>query len=149
MATAGGLVACANGADAHAMRIGSPRHHVRQQEDDQDVTLTRIAFIALAAIAAGGLLLLTARIIGIKVPRFVGPAHGLGGCAALILLAVANFQAAAVGRAWWALAVFAFGFLGGVMLFRMSSAGTSPIRLAAVHGATAALGLYLLYGATF
>jgi hypothetical protein len=113
------------------------------------VNLTQIAFIVFAAIAAGGLLLLTAAIAGLRMPRFIGPAHGLGGFVALILLAVANLSAVAPDRAWWALAVFIAGFLGGGMLFRLSFRGAPPVRLAAVHGAMAAIGLYLLYGAAF
>lgn len=113
------------------------------------MNLTQIAFVALAAIAAGGLLLLTTAVAGLRMPRFVGAAHGLGGLGALLVLAFANLNTAAPGRAWWALAVFVLGFLGGVMLFRSSFGKALPVRLAAVHGAMAAIGLYLLYGAAF
>lgn len=111
------------------------------------MNLTQIAFVVFAAIAAGGSMLLAAAVFGVRVPRFIGPAHGLGGLAAMALLLVANLVAAASGRAWWAFAVFALGLLGGAVLFRFG--GAPPARLAALHGAAAAIGLYLLYGVAF
>lgn len=114
------------------------------------MNLTQIAFLLFAAIAAGGLLM-GAMILGkLRIPAFLGPAHGLGGLVALAVLAAANLQGEATPeRAWWALGVFAAGFVGGLLFFRVLFKQSAPLILVAGHGSVAALGLFLLLGVAF
>lgn len=115
------------------------------------MSLLQIAFYFFAAIAAGGLSIAAMFAIGIKVPSFVGPGHGLGGLAALATLFYANLKGgdATPDLAWWALVVFLGGFIGGILLFRVLFKGAAPMALVAVHGSVGSLGLYLLYSAAF
>lgn len=114
------------------------------------MSLTQIAFFFFAAIAAGGLLMAGMILGKIRIPAFLGPAHGVGGLAALAVLLVANLQGEATPeRAWWALGVFAAGFSGGLLFFRVLFRNAAPILLVAGHGSVAAVGLYLLYGVAF
>lgn len=112
--------------------------------------LMQIAFIFFAAVASGGVLMLGLILARVNIPAFLGPAHGLGGFAALGLLLAANLQSAETpARAWWALAVFFGGFLGGLLFFKILYPKSAPAILAAAHGSIAVLGLYLLYGVAF
>lgn len=114
------------------------------------MSLIQITFTLFAAIAAGGLLMAGMIALKMRVPALLGPAHGLGGFAALCLLFAANLQNPATpDRAWWALLVFTAGFIGGLLLFRVLFRNTPPLLLVAGHGSVAILGLYLLYGVTF
>jgi len=114
------------------------------------VTLTQIAFLLFAAIAAGGLTMGAIIAFGKSPPSFMGVGHGLGGLAACATLFVANLQGgdATPDMAWWALIVFTSGLIGGLLLFRVLFKGATPLFLVAGHGSIAALGLYLLYPLT-
>ena len=112
--------------------------------------LLQIVFIIFAAVASGGVLMLGLILARVIIPSFLGPAHGLAAFAALGLLLTANMQSAETpARAWWALAVFFGGFLGGLLFFKILYPKSAPAILALAHGSVAALGLYLLYGAAF
>lgn len=115
------------------------------------MSLIQISFLFFAAIAAGGLLMAGLILAKVKVPALLPPAHGLGGLAAVALLFYANLQLgdAAPDRAWWALAVFAAGLVGGLLFFRVLFKQSAPLFLIAGHGSVAALGLFLLYGVAF
>ena len=115
------------------------------------MTLTQIAFLLFAAIAAGGLTLTAIIAAGKRVPGFMAAGHGLGGLAALGTLFAANLLGgdATPERAWWALVVFLGGLVGGLLLFRVLFRNKTPLALVAVHGSVGALGLYLLYGVAF
>ncbi|MGQ0699625.1 MAG: hypothetical protein ACT4PZ_15455 [Panacagrimonas sp.] len=115
------------------------------------MSLIQIAFLFFAAIAAFGLLMAGMIAGKVKLPAFFGPAHGLGGLAALAFLFYVNLQSDATPeRAWWALGVFAAGFVGGLLLFRVRLFKGMPLLLQAVgHGSAAALGLWLLYPVAF
>ncbi|WP_273454180.1 hypothetical protein [Nevskia ramosa] len=113
--------------------------------------LIQIAFYFFAAIAAGGIGMAAMIAFGIRIPSFLGPAHGLGGLAALATLFTSNLKGgdATPTLAWWALVVFLGGFIGGMLLFRVLFKGRTPLAMVAVHGSAGALGLYLLYNAAF
>lgn len=115
------------------------------------MSLLQIAFLFFAAIAAGGLLMAAMIVFKARIPSYFGPAHGIGGLAALALLFFANLQLgdATPPNAWWALGVFAAGLIGGLLFFRVLFKQTAPLWLVAGHGSVAALGLYLLYGVAF
>ncbi len=113
--------------------------------------LLQIAFYFFAAIAAGGATMAAMIAIGLKIPSFMGPGHGLGGLAALGTLFYANLHGgdATPTLAWWALVVLLGGLIGGLLLFRVLFKDRTPLALVAVHGSAGSLGLYLLYGAAF
>lgn len=114
------------------------------------MNLTQIAFVLLAAIASGGLLMLGMILVKRPIPAFLGPAHGLGGLVGLAVLFAANLQNdAAPERAWWALGVFLAGFIGGLLFFRVLFKNRTPLLLVAGHGSLAVLGLWLLYPVAF
>lgn len=114
------------------------------------MSLTQIAFLFFAAIAAGGLGLAGMIVAKMKIPAFFGPAHGLGGLAATALLFVANLLGDATpDRAWWALVVFTAGLVGGLLFFRVLFKNAAPLYLIAGHGSVAVLGLWLLYPVAF
>lgn len=114
------------------------------------MTLTQIAFLLFAAIAAGGLLMVGMIFKKMQIPSFLGAMHGLGGLAASAVLLVANLTADATPeRAWWALGVFVAGLAGGFLFFRVLFPRAAPMLLVAGHGSIAAIGLYLLYGVAF
>ena len=115
------------------------------------MTLPQIGFVLFAAVAAGGVtmaLLLAARM---RIPGFLGPAHGLAGLAALAFLFYVNLQGgpSTPPAAWWAFGIFFAGFVGGVVLFRVLFKGKATLPLALLHGSAGAIGLYLLYGTAF
>lgn len=116
-----------------------------------NLTLTQIAFVLFAAIAAGGLGMGVMIAAKARIPAYMGVGHGLGGLAALAVLFAANLQGgdATPVLAWWALVVFLAGFTGGMLLFRVLFKDRAPLALVAVHGSIGAIGLYLLYGAAF
>lgn len=113
--------------------------------------LFQIAFLMFSAIAAGGLGMAVMIALGLRVPAFMGTAHGLGALASMAVLFVACLrgEASTPELAWWALVVFLGGLVGGLLLFRVLFVRKTPLALVAVHGSVAALGLYLLYGPTF
>lgn len=114
------------------------------------MSLTQIAFLFLAAIAAGGLTIAALIVAKVKLPAFFGPAHGLGGLAAVGLLFAANLLGDATpDRAWWALVVFTGGLVGGLLFFRVLFKNAAPLYLIAGHGSVAVLGLWLLYPVAF
>lgn len=114
------------------------------------MNLTQIAFLFFAAIASGGLLMAGMIVGKMKIPSFVGPAHGLGGLAAVALLFAANLLGEGTpDRAWWALVVFTAGLVGGLLFFRVLFRNAAPLYLVAGHGSAAALGLWLLYPVAF
>ena len=115
------------------------------------MSLTQIAFFLFAAIAAGGLGLATLVALKVRFPALLGLGHGLGGFVALATLLAANLQGgdATPALAWWALAVFFGGFVGGVVLFRVLFKDRATLPLALLHGSAGALGLVLLYQAAF
>lgn len=114
------------------------------------MSLTQVAFLLFAAIAAGGLTMAAIIAFGKSPPSFMGPGHGIGGLVACATLFVANLRGGAVTpeAAWWALIVFTSGLAGGLLLFRVLFKGATPLILVAGHGSVAALGLYLLYPLT-
>lgn len=115
------------------------------------MSLLQIAFLFLAAIAAGGVLMTLMIVFKAKVPSFFPPAHGIGALAALALLFFANLQLgeATPANAWWALGVFTAGLIGGLLFFRVLFKQSAPLWLIGGHGSVAAVGLYLLYGVAF
>jgi hypothetical protein len=115
------------------------------------VSHIQIAFLFFAAIAAGGLLMAGLILAKVKIPPILPIGHGLGGLAALGFLFWVNLQGgdATLDRAWWALVVFAAGFVGGLLFFRVLFKNAAPLFLIAGHGSVAAVGLYLLYGVAF
>lgn len=110
------------------------------------MTLPKVAFCLFAAVAAGGILMTALIIARVRIPAFLGPAHGLGGLAALLFLFGTNLHGgdATPALAWWALGVFFAGFVGGLLLFRVLFKDRAPLPLAALHGSIGAVGLYLL-----
>jgi hypothetical protein len=119
-------------------------------EEKRRMNLTQIAFIFLTAIALGGIGMATMILFKVKFPAFFGPAHGLGGLAAVATLFAANLTAAATPeRAWWALIVFSAGLVGGLLIFRVLFKNSAPLFLIAGHGSIAWLGLWLLYPVAF
>ena len=114
------------------------------------MTLTQIAFYMFALIASGGLLLTGMIFIGVRIPGFMGMAHGLGGLVSLATLFAANLRGGDLtpSLAWWALGVFLAGTIGGLVLFRVLF-NKAPLPLAAMHGSIGGVGLYLLYHAAF
>lgn len=115
------------------------------------MTLTQIAFAVFAAIASGGLGLAAMVATKVRFPGFMGVAHGLGGLAALAVLFAVNLRGgdATPDLAWWALAAFLGGLVGGLLFFRVIFPSRAPLGLVAMHGSLGALGLYLLYRAAF
>jgi hypothetical protein len=115
------------------------------------MSLLQIAFLVLAVIASGGVLMAAMILFKLKLPSFFPPSHGIGALAALALLFVANLQYgdALPSGAWWALGVLTAGLIGGLLFFRVLFKQSAPLWLIAGHGSVAALGLYLLYGAAF
>jgi hypothetical protein len=115
------------------------------------MSLFQMAFWALAAIAAGGVLMTALIAAKVRFPSFLGLGHGLGAIAATGLLFVANLrgEAETPALAWWALAVFTTGIVGGLVLFRVLFRDNATLPLALMHGSLGALGLYLLYQASF
>ena len=114
------------------------------------MTLTQLAFVAFAAVASGGLLMCGLIAAKRGIPAFLSAGHGLAGLACLGLLLAANLQGgdATPALAWWALAVFTGGMIGGLVLFRVLFKHKAPLWLAAVHGSVGALGLWLLFPVT-
>jgi len=114
------------------------------------MTLLHVAFYFFALVAMGGLGIAALIGAGVRFPGFLPIGHGAAGFAALIVLlfAAARTPEAPPG-AWWALAVFAAGFLGGVLLFRLMFRKNPPPLLIAGHGLVAGVGLYLLWAASF
>jgi hypothetical protein len=112
------------------------------------MTLTQIAFWAFAAIASGGLLMTVLILLDVRWPSILPIGHGLGGLTALGILFTANLKggSATPDRAWWALAVFTTGLVGGVVLFRILFKDKATLPLALMHGSLGAIGLWLLYG---
>ncbi len=110
-----------------------------------------IIFWYFSALAAGGLTLAGVRSLGVSLPSWVGAAHGLGGLLGVGGLFIANLLHAdsIEMRMWWALVVVLAGLLGGLLLFRVLFPRAAPLWLMLGHGSVAAVGLYLLYGATF
>ncbi len=115
------------------------------------MTLMQIAFWALAAIAAGGLLMTGLIAAKVRFPSFLGLGHGLGAIAATGLLFVANLRGedTTPELAWWALGVFTAGIVGGLVLFRVLFRDNATLPLALMHGSLGAVGLYLLYQAAY
>ena len=115
------------------------------------MTLPQIAFALFAAVAMGGLVMTLMILVRVRLPAFLGPAHGLGGLAALLFLFGVNLHSgdATPTTAWWALGVFFLGFVGGLLLFRVLFKEKAPLSLAALHGSIGAVGLYLLYSSAF
>lgn len=115
------------------------------------MTHLQIAFLLFAAIAAGGVMIAGLVAAKVRFPAFLGMGHGLGALAALGFLLYVNLSAGAATppRAWWAFAVFAAGFSGGVLLFRVLFKNNATLPLALMHGSAGAIGLFLLYGAAF
>lgn len=114
------------------------------------MSLTQIAFLFFAAIAAGGLLMAGIIVAKRKVPSFLPPLHGLGGLGAVAVLFAANLMGEATpDRAWWALVVFTAGLVGGLLFFRVLFKNAAPLLLVAGHGSLAVLGLWLLYPVAF
>jgi hypothetical protein len=115
-----------------------------------DLSLSQMAFWALAAAAAGGLSLALLRALGLKLPRWLGAGHGLLATCALVFLAYALMDLVSVpATVLWALAVLAAAGLGGLSLFRWLSPQRRPGLLVLLHGATALLGLAMLYLSVF
>jgi hypothetical protein len=115
------------------------------------MTLPQIAFVLFAAVASGGVLMTGLIVFRVRLPGFLGPAHGLAGLAALVFLFGINLHGgdATPSTQWWALGVFFAGFVGGLLLFRVLFKEKAPLPLAALHGSIGAVGLWLLYGSAF
>lgn len=115
------------------------------------MSLMQWSFWLLAAVAAGGVLMAAMIALRLRIPAFLGTAHGLAGLAALACLFITNLvlRDAAPALAWWAFGVFLAGFVGGLLLFRVLFPGRAPLWLALGHGSVAVLGLYLLSGPAF
>lgn len=114
------------------------------------MNLTQIAFVIFALVAAGGVTM--ALMIAAKkpIPSFMPPGHGLAGLVALAVLLAANLIGPdTTERAWWAFGVFAAGFSGAALLFRVIFKNKPPLLMVAGHGSIGAIGLYLLYGVAF
>jgi hypothetical protein len=113
------------------------------------MTALQWCLLAFALVASGGLLMVLLLALGRGIPRLLGTAHGLAGLGALVLLFAVNLRggAATPPLAWWALAVFLGGFVGGLLLFRVIFRDRATLPLAALHGSAGALGLFLLYRA--
>lgn len=115
------------------------------------MTLPQMAFGLFAAIAAGGLTMTVLILAGRPIPKFMGPAHGLGGLAALAFLFGVNLAggSSTPPLAWWAFGVFFSGFVGGLLLFKVLFKEKATLPLAAMHGSIGGVGLYLLYSSAF
>lgn len=114
------------------------------------MSLIQISFFFFAAIAAGGVLMLALIAAKKNFPGILPIGHGVGGLAAIAFLAYVLLQMEpAPERGWWALGVFAAGFAGGVLFFRVIFKNSAPLILAIGHGSVGAVGLYLLYGVAF
>ncbi|MGQ0502325.1 MAG: hypothetical protein ACT4P0_06920 [Panacagrimonas sp.] len=114
------------------------------------MSMIQIAFLVLAAIASGGLLMTGLIAANKPIPGFLGPAHGLGALVGIGLLLAANLQDAMTPeRAWWAFAVFSAGAAGGLIFFQLIFKNRAPLWAALAHGSVGAVGLYLLYGVAF
>jgi hypothetical protein len=114
------------------------------------MNLLHTAFYFFALVAAGGLTI--AVLIGARVqfPGLLPIGHGAAGFAALIFLLVTLMRTLETsGSAWWALAVFTAGFLGGVLMVWLKFPKNPPLLLIAGHGIVAGIGLYLLWAASF
>lgn len=110
------------------------------------MTLLQYAFVLLAAGAAGGVTLALLAVFRVGFPRWFGAAHGLLNLIGLALLLASNLTdggAVAAGR-WWALGILAGALLGGILFFRVIFPNRIRLRAAALHGALALVGLYVL-----
>lgn len=109
-----------------------------------------LAFLVMAAVASGGLLLTGLIAARQPIPGWLGSAHGLAALAGLCLLFATNLtQAETPPLAWVALGVFLAGLVGGLLLFRVLFRQRATLWLAMMHGSLGGVGLYLLYLVAF
>ncbi len=115
------------------------------------MSLAPLAFYIFMTIALGGIVMTGFILAEKKIPAFLGPLHGLGGLVGLGTLLLANLRgpSEAPERAWWALAIFATGFIGGVVFFRVLYRESAPVVLVAGHAMLALIGLATLYPFAF
>ena len=113
--------------------------------------LYRIAFLAVAAAACGGLLFATLIALRLNYPRWFGAGHALLALGGLCALAYAVSQSpdAVPVRLRGALVLLATAAAGGVTLFRWLFPSRRPLPLALLHGGLALAGLYFLYPYAF
>lgn len=112
---------------------------------------TMLAFWFFAAIAAGGLLMFGMIMQRKRYPGLLKLGHGLGALLGVCGLAYVNFSGgeATANSAWWALALFAMGMVGGVLFFRFLFPRSAPNWLILGHGSLGGLALFFLYQAAF
>lgn len=115
------------------------------------MSLIQWAFVLFVAGACGGVSLAVLVALRIRFPRWFGPAHGLLGLLALVLLFAANLlgEQQTPALAWWALGLLAAALSGGLVFFRVLHPGRVPLPLALLHGGLALVGVYVLYRAAF
>ncbi|QHS11257.1 hypothetical protein [Sinimarinibacterium sp. NLF-5-8] len=106
-----------------------------------------LVFWLFAAVAVGGVTLASASTLGLKLPKALGMVHGMAALASVALLLIVNFLGGqdTPETAWWALAVFTVGLIGGLLFFRVLFPQRTPTLLIVGHGGLGVLGLYLLY----
>ena len=115
------------------------------------MNLSQWAFVLLAGVASGGVLMTLLLAVRARIPYWLATAHGIAGLFAVGFLFVANLIGgdATSARSWWALGVLVGGFFGGLALFRVVFKERATLPLAMLHGSLGAAGLALLYGPAF
>ena len=104
-------------------------------------------FWLAAAVGLGGAGLGLSRMLPLKLPRFMRTVHGMAALFLTGAVFIANLvhENATPTVAWWALAVFAAGLVGGLLFFRVLGRGRPPLWLILGHGSLGLSGVYLLY----
>jgi hypothetical protein len=113
------------------------------------IKLIQVAFVLLAAGAAGGLLLTLLVALKVRFPALLGTGHGLTGLLGLALLYAAHLGGEAPAGPWWGLIVITLTMLGGLVLLRTIYRNNIPVLLALGHGGLGVFGLYLIYPLAF
>jgi hypothetical protein len=107
----------------------------------------QLALYIMVAVIAGGLAMAAFSVNRRPVPRLFRIGHEVAALLGMTALLLANLSGPTEPRAWWALAVFAAGFFGGLTLFRFVFRGRTPLVMIFGHGSLGLVGLVLLYGA--
>jgi len=104
-----------------------------------------LAIIGVGLAVAAGATLATLHVLGRRVPRSAGLAHGVLASAAVIVLAAAVFAATRPPAVNAALLCLALSWIGGLfnLLFRRQM-GSAPGFMIALHAGVALLGVILL-----
>ncbi|USA44696.1 hypothetical protein NCG89_08000 [Spongiibacter taiwanensis] len=117
------------------------------------MTVYSFVFIYFSCISAAGVALAILRSAKLRLPGWLGTAHGMVGLAGVGIFFVLNLLQSESdgldGRVWWSLVAFTVGLFGGLIFFRVLFRRKFSVLAAIAHGAVAVLGLALLFPVAF